>query len=137
MTSPQELNQLADVVQAKYEQQQQRFAGLIARENQLRAELKRLDDMRRNTNAPAASLTQMKAIGADVLWLGWVGRSKKALNIQLAQILAQKEYHLKAVRMAYGKLLVVQEMRDDAKMKALRQSAQGQMDQAIRQSLQR
>jgi cell division protein FtsB len=66
MTPANELAQMAEVVTAKYEQEQREFAKLVARENQLRAELMRLDDMRRDTSVPDASVAQMQAIGADV-----------------------------------------------------------------------
>jgi hypothetical protein len=137
MTLAQELTQLADVVMASYEQQQRQFAKLVAQENKLRAELNRLDDMRRATHVPEARVAKMQAIGADVIWLGWVGRSKTTLNIQLAQILAQKENHQSAVRKAYGKVLVVQQMRDDALQEAATNLAKRQLANAVNQSLAR
>lgn len=135
MTPAQELSQLAEVVQAKYEQHQKRFAALVAQENELRSELARLDDMQRNTNAPEGSLAQMRALGADVIWQAWLGRSKTALNLQLAQVLAQKEGLQTAVRQAYGKVLVVNQMRDDAQQDAARLMMKNQLTQAISQSL--
>ena len=135
MSQSDELEQIAALVDAKYEQQQLRFAKLVARENQLRAEIARLDDMRRATNAPDAKVDEMRAIGADVIWYGWVGRSKAALNIQLAQVLAQKEHHQTAVRLAYGKVLVVAEMRDAARLAEHARNTKGQLDRAIAQSL--
>ncbi len=134
MTAVDELGQMAVLVNAQYEQEQRKFAALIAQENQLRAELDRLDAMRRTTHLPDASMVQMQAIGADVIWQGWVGRTKTALNIQLAQVLAQKEHHQGAVRKAYGKVLVVQEMRDQAHADAKMKRGKGQLDRAIAQS---
>lgn len=48
------------------------------------------------------------AIGSDVIWQSWVGRTRSQLNIQLAKVLSTKEYHLAAVRKAYGKVMVVE-----------------------------
>lgn len=136
MTPAHELAQMAEVVNAKYEQEQRQFAKLVSKENQLRAALTQLDDMRRNTSLPDASVAQMQAIGADVIWRAWVGRSKTALNIQLAQVLAQKEGLQSAVRKAYGKVLVVRQMRDQVQAIAASKSAKGQLETAINQFLQ-
>lgn len=135
MTPADDLAQLAEVVKAHYEQEQRQFAKLVARENQLRAELERLDEMRRATHAPEASVSQMQAIGADMIWLAWVGRSKTALNIQLAQVLAQKEHLQNAVRKAYGKVLVVQQMREQTEAAANSKRTKDQLENAISQFL--
>ena len=53
----------------------------------------------------------MRAIGADVVWRAWVGRTKTKLNLELAQVLAQKEVMLRDVRKDFGKLAVCQKLK--------------------------
>ena len=136
MTPAHELAQIAKVVKANYEQEQRQFAKLVSRENQLRTAIQEIEDMRRSTNVPDASVARMQAIGADVIWLAWVGRSKTALNIQLAQVLAQKEHLQSAVRKAYGKVLVVQQMQDQARADAASKRTKSQLETAVVQFLQ-
>ncbi len=112
MNQTDDLNALAAITNARYAQQQQRFAKLLAEEERIRAELSRLDDMDRTARSANATAIPMRTIGADVIWQGWIGRSRTALNMALARVLAVKEHHLAEVRRAYGKVLVVQEIRD-------------------------
>jgi hypothetical protein len=44
-----------------------------------------------------------------------MGRTKTALNIELARTLAQKEHHQAAVRRAFGQLLVVETLEAEAR----------------------
>ena len=60
----------------------------------------------------------MRQIGADVLWQGWVGRTRESLNIELAQILAQKEYMKSALQRAFGKQAAAKELVADAAKQA-------------------
>lgn len=130
-----ELAQIAEVVNANYEQEQRQFAKLASKENQLRKAIKQIEEMRRSTNVPDASVARMQAIGADVIWLAWVGRSKTKLNIQLAQVLAQKENLQSAVRKAYGKVLVVRQMQDQARADAASKRTKNQLETAVTQFL--
>ncbi len=107
-----DLNALAAITEARYAQQQQRFAKLLAEEERIRTELSRLEEMDRSARASDAQAIPMRTIGADVIWQGWIGRSRTALNMALARVLAVKEHHLSEVRRAYGKVLVVKEIRD-------------------------
>ena len=136
MTLAHELAQMDEVIRAKYEQEQRQFAKLVAKENQLRGAIQQIDVMRRSTNVPDASVARMQAIGADVIWLAWVGRSKTALNIQLAQVLAQKEHLQSAVRKAYGRVLVVRQMREQAQAAAVSKHTKTQLEIAVSQFLQ-
>lgn len=135
MNTARELDDIMLICQARYTQCQQEFAKLVAEENHLRAELARLDEMSRIIKTPEAQIADMRAIGADVIWQGWLGRSKTTLNMKLAQVLAIKEHHLKEVRHAYGKVLVVQEMQAAAHTKARKKVSDTALDQAIDMSI--
>ena len=91
-----------------YDQQQQNFGKIIAEETTLRRELQRVDQMDLEARIAVQSDIGMRAIGSDVIWQSWVGRTKTQLNLELARVLAIKEQHLAAVRKAYGKVMVVE-----------------------------
>ena len=136
MNPTHQLAQIAEVVNANYEREQRQFAKLVAKEKQLRIALNKLDNMHRSSDVPDANIARMQAIGADVIWLAWVGRSKTALNIQLAQVLAQKEHLQSAVRKAYGKVLVVHQMQDQARADINSKLTKTQLETAVTQFLQ-
>ncbi|MEH6478422.1 MAG: hypothetical protein V7727_22205, partial [Sneathiella sp.] len=96
-----EIRKLKEITYAKYQKQQQSFQRLIVEENRLRQELERLKSQLAASRLSEHNL-QLEAIGADVLWQGWVGRKTAELNLKLVQILAIKEHHLAQVRQAYG-----------------------------------
>jgi hypothetical protein len=108
MTTARDLQDLHRITRARYNQRQQGFAKVLAEETHLRSELARLDDMHRD--AQTTDPTPMRAIGADIMWQGWVGRARTDLNLRLARVLSVKERHLLEVRRAYGKVLVVEEL---------------------------
>ncbi len=108
------LSDLHQLTRVHYERAQQSLKALTQQETLIRAELQRLSEQERAANATAPDNAPMRAIGADVIWLGWVGRSKAQLNMALAQILAQKEHHLARVRTAYGKVLVTRQLAENA-----------------------
>lgn len=108
------LSDLHQLTRVHYERAQQSLKTLTQQETLIRAELQRLSEQERAANATAPDNAPMRAIGADVIWLGWVGRSKAQLNMALAQILARKEHHLARVRTAYGKVLVTRQLAENA-----------------------
>ncbi|NUH66778.1 hypothetical protein HTT03_15965 [Sulfitobacter sp. S0837] len=130
-----ELRQLEAISQAKYDQQRQSFQRIQAEESRLRAELARLDHMARQANSASTQIGEMRAIGADIMWQAWVGRSKNELNLKLAQVLAIKEQQLSQVRQAFGKLQVSQQLIADLQKRQRKNKGQSQMELAIDISL--
>ncbi|UWR15266.1 hypothetical protein [Sulfitobacter sp. M368] len=118
-----------------YQQQQQRFQLVLAEEARLRGEIERLNGLDAHAREQFSHNHNMRAIAADVLWLGWVGRSKTAINMELARVLAVKEQHLSAVRKAYGKLVVAGQLLDRCKSNAQGDAAKRQLGHAIESSL--
>ena len=129
MTRLADLEHLVTLSDARYRREQQSIQRVLAEENRLRASLRQLDlhlqESRQNCDEA------QRALGADLLWHGWVGRKKTQLNQQLARLLVIKEQHLKQVRHAYGKLLVSQRIRDDAKSVQRKKRRDAALDQAI------
>ena len=97
----------------------------------MRAELARLDDMLKTSEAAAEGQGEMRVIGADILWQGWVARSKTALNIKLAQVLAIKEQQLHQVRQAFGKLQVVEQLIAETRSVTRKKMGQSQLELAM------
>lgn len=121
------------LMELRFLRRQAAFSKICAEENRVRGEIHRLDKMAADANTTEYS--PQKAIGADVIWKAWVGRTKTSLNRELALILAQKDTMLGSVRRDYGKFLVSQEftkkyMAEDAsKLRSL------QLQNAVEQSL--
>ncbi|MGJ8617925.1 MAG: hypothetical protein ACSHWS_13880 [Sulfitobacter sp.] len=118
MNTVAELTALLKITQAKYDQQQQSFQKLVAEENRLRRELARLDTAVKRSQSEPEGETEMRAIGADIIWQGWVAQSRTQLNLKLAQVLALKLHNLVQVKQAYGKVLVIQELQEKATVRA-------------------
>lgn len=128
------LHQLCDL---KYRNSQQKLAVIVERENALRAELAKLRGFVTETRSLPAEQAQMRAIGADVIWMQWVARSQSRLNIELAQVLAQKEGLIVQHKRAFGKTHAAQSLANEAKQKRVRHLRERMLTQAIAQSLTR
>lgn len=129
MSTIDDLATMKTLVSIKYQQQQESFARLLAQENKLRNSLLQLDA--HLTESRNSDDTSQKAIGADVVWQAWIGRKKRELNMQLAQVLAVKERHVAQVRYAYGKVLVTDALFTQVKAEVSQKKAQSQLDRAI------
>jgi len=126
-----ELEQIRLLTTVKYQQSQAAIATLSAREAELRVELQRLRSLTQETQAQQPEHAQIRAIGADVIWLRWLGQAQRQLNIALAQVLAEKEGLMAAHRRAHGKKLVAENLVDQAG-KTRRQKAREQtLERAI------
>ena len=135
MTDLPNLAQILTVCEAQYAKSQQDFAQLRAKEDKLRHELSRLAEMGLSAGEAPQDQTQMRAIGADIIWQGWLGRAKSALNVSLAQVLAAKEAHLTEVRKAYGKVQVIQDLMAQENNKKQARKSQALLAKAIEMSV--
>lgn len=130
-----QLKSLKAITDAKYLAEQAAFQSILAEEASLRAELIRLKEMLQVSRTTSLAPSEMRAIGADILWQGWIGRSRGVVNIKLARILAIKESRMQSVRKAYGKVLVVEELIAKTTTAQHRLASRGQLDAAINQAL--
>lgn len=130
-----DLQQLLTVSQAQYEQQRGILVGIISEEADLRRELARLTEMATAAEPHDPSFDGLRAIGADLLWQGWVGRARVTLNMRLARLLARKEHEQEKVRRAFGKVVALQELIEAAEGRHHRKKAQQSLSIAIDQSL--
>lgn len=109
-----DLRTLQTLTELKYQKSLSGLSDILAREAKLRGELAQL---RRHTveaqSLPVAAHS-MRNIGADVIWLQWVAKATRSLNIELAQVLAQKESLLANQRRALGRRTVAANLASDA-----------------------
>ena len=132
-----ELRSLLKVSTAKYDKQRQALVALVQQENALRQELSRLSGLNEMPEGSDNEISNMRAIGADLRWRGWLGRAKAELNVQLARILAAKENEQLLVRQAFGKVSALEQLLSDTENKHRKKRAKGALSQAIDQSVQR
>ncbi|MBD3665511.1 hypothetical protein [Sulfitobacter aestuariivivens] len=135
MTDASALTDLKTITEAVYAHRQLAFAKLVAREKGLRMKLANLDDVRLQASAATQAMHQMQSVGADVVWQTWTERTRTALNLQLAQVLAAKGHHLRDVRQAHGKMSVVNELQKERTAGMRRSNAQRQLEEAIALSI--
>ena len=107
------LDQMAAVTEAQYLIEHIKIKPILAQEAALRGKLAKLDAQIKESREQAANDDAMRMLGADILWRGWHSRSRRQLNIELAQITAQKLTVMDQVRKAFGKKYAVQTMADD------------------------
>lgn len=110
MKDVQNLTKLLKVTQLQYDQQRRLFAKVVQEENTLRQELSRLADLSVESQTGSSRLATMRAIGADLLWQGWLARSKANLNMSLARVLAIKEHEQVKAHRAFGKLTALERL---------------------------
>lgn len=131
-----EFQRLHSVTDAMYLRAQQSLRTVLLREAQLRGELNKLDQNAQIARSEhSEKIGSMRSLGADILWEGWVARTRAQLNLELAKVLAQKEKNIGTVRKAFGKKTVSQKLLTQdmtANAKALRQRA---LNQAIEHAL--
>lgn len=109
------LIELATLTDALYQAQLAKLHKLVEAERKLRRDLDALETHQRaNLALPDAQLCAPRQIGADVLWQGWVSRSRQELNRQLALVLAQKAQMMRTLRSAHGKRHAAKELLKDA-----------------------
>jgi len=100
----QRLSDLTKLTEALYQAETAKMQDLLLQEAKLRQDLADLEEHRRaNRDLPDTAMQGVRQIGADILWQGWVGRSKVDLQAELARVLARKGQMIGQLRRAFGK----------------------------------
>lgn len=111
------LKDLVRLTAARKASEEARMRRLAGEEAEIRAELAALDGRHRRALAlPAADMVDQRRIGADILWQGWIGRSRRRLQIRLAQVLAKKGAALRDLRLAHGRCTASEDLFKSADM---------------------
>ena len=102
--TPQDLQDLQSLTGALHRVEQARMRAILQEESDLRHLLAQLDeDARQIQNLPEAQSTDLRTIGGDVTWQAWVAKTRRNLNVQLAQVLARKGIALTALERTFGR----------------------------------
>ena len=109
-----DLEQLKKLSNLKFQLSERDLSSILARENELRTELERLRSLARESLTDSTEHMQTRAIGADVIWMKWLGQTQRRLNVILAQVLAQKEVLMEKHRHAHGRKAVAEKLAHDA-----------------------
>ena len=107
-----QLHQLAKVSRAQYLRELARIREILDRETALRGQLLRLAQQAERARRDHAADPAMQSLGADMAWQGWLGRSRRRLNTELAQVMARKLVAMDSVRNAFGREQAVQTLAD-------------------------
>ena len=101
---------LVAATDALYLREHAKVREILQEEASVRRRLRQLDDQAAAARAGGAEMAQMRAIGADVQWQAWQERTRRALNMELARVLARKAAAMDKVRLAYGRKAAVAEL---------------------------
>lgn len=130
-----DLAQLQMLSALKFRHSEQAMSAILSRELALRAELARLRTLTHETQSQPPEQAELRGIGGDVIWLQWLEKEQRRLNVELAQVLAQKEGLMQQHVRAHGRKIVSETLlEDDAKMRQ-QKKRDTQLANAIKLSL--
>ncbi|KXF88615.1 hypothetical protein [Phaeobacter inhibens] len=118
------LDQMADVTEAMYLREHAKVKPVLDAEARVRGQLAKLDQQIKDSRELANSDHAMKALGADLLWQGWHSRTRRQLNMELAQITAQKLRAMDNLRKAFGRKHAVETMATQERQRVKKDRAQ-------------
>ncbi|WP_293574034.1 hypothetical protein [Phaeobacter sp.] len=104
------LDQMASVTEAMYLREHAKVKPILDAEAHLRGQLSKLDRQVKETRDQAHDDLAMKALGADLLWQGWHSKTRRQLNMELAQVTARKLRAMDGLRKAFGRKHAVETM---------------------------
>lgn len=108
-----DLKMLEHLARLEYQARQRAAQALAAQEARLRLALARIDAARREDTAVDEDLARQR-IGADLAWQALQDNRGRALQIELARVMAQREPVLEALRRSFGREQVVRALADQA-----------------------
>lgn len=98
-----DLTDLQQITQAKYQRAQASMQMVQLEENRLRGLLQELTDKEKSGRDAMAEDSALQRTGGDVNWLRWVAHSRRILNMQLANVLVRKDVAFRALQAEFGK----------------------------------
>ena len=113
------LPKLDAATQALYLREHAKVRDILEEESRIRAGLAKLDLQLQTARDTAQDDLSMRALGADVLWRAWEEKTRRAFNIELAQVMARKLQVMDQVKLAFGKKVAVEELAKADKKKRL------------------
>ncbi|MEO0918761.1 MAG: hypothetical protein AAFY31_17585 [Pseudomonadota bacterium] len=119
-----QLKGLADIAGLAYRAAQADMARITQKEADLRRNLAQLTESKASlARTPRPSDDAAMIAGADIRWHRWVDQRRAAINAELAQVRASKDYYQSKLRLAFGKDQVASALLDSAVLGARRESS--------------
>lgn len=109
-----ELTDLNVITQARYQKAQAAMQVVQAEENKLRGMLNDLTEQEKTGRDTMRHDSTLRLTGGDLAWNNWIGRNRRILNQQLANVLVRKEMAFRELQGHFGKADVMQRLLHDA-----------------------
>jgi hypothetical protein len=126
-----DMKTLLELEQLRSLKSQKALAEISAEEAKIRRQIGTLQQHRRLSHEADPALIPMRAIGADILWQGWIDRTQSDLNMDLARVLVRKAPIIKRARKDIGRREVVSDMKDRMHDEDQRIEAAGRLDSML------
>lgn len=129
--TPFELEQLLHVARARHEVAQAQLRPVVEEEQRIR---KLLSDLAQDEKIGRLSLIRdsaFRSVRGDEAWNLWVGRNRRALNMQLASVLVRKEAVFKAAQETFGRADALESLVRNARLQKERIRQRKSMDQIL------
>lgn len=105
------MTDLTEITDMHFRVEQSKLRDILKKESEMRRMLKDLDEQHANARDVVRNqITLERSFGGDVLWHAWVSRSRRELQIRLAQILAVKGQKIQNMRVAFGRKLASEQI---------------------------
>ncbi|MGR3621163.1 hypothetical protein [Pseudophaeobacter sp.] len=126
------LKQMSAVTEAQYLKEHAKIKPILDHEARLRGQLSKLEDQVKSARQDIDGDVPMKALGADLIWQGWHTKTRRNLNMQLAQVTARKLMAMDRLRKTFGRKTAVEEM-EKAEAQRLKQARAKALEQQLLQ----
>jgi hypothetical protein len=108
-----DLRDLQIITQAKYQKAQTSMQAVQKEEDRLRSLLAELSEKEKAGREMLAQDSALQRMGGDVNWFRWIARSRRILNIQLANVVVRKEAAFRELQAHFGKSDVMDRLVED------------------------
>lgn len=99
---------LEKVTEATFQKKFQELRPILDAEARVRQQLAKLDLQLSQVRTESDKTEGYQVSGTDILWNGWESATRRQLNMQVAQIRAQKLAAVEALRFAFGRKQAVE-----------------------------
>ena len=128
-----DFSQLRKLSELKALKNSLRFQELRSRETRIRQEIVNLHALRKASQSTNTDLIQMRAIGADLLWQGWLSQKISQKNSEVAQMNALLEPYREMARLDLGRKEATKRLEAQAQDANRKRLMASKLDRAIEQ----
>lgn len=114
------MQSITHLTDALYQAQLSKLQDVLTAEHSLRRALADLEIGQKDVSQmDSPGFGQMRQIGADIIWQGWVDRKRRDLQAELARCLVQKNRLMRHVQKAFGRKSAADQIQADARSEAM------------------